>query len=144
MLCRRQFLVASLALTAIVVGCAYAKDNEAAINCLDRHFGALKSRTFETALADYDKHFFSDVTRVEWRAALVSVVDKLGTFRSYKVTSSGLSYKQVAGPGSYLRFQVAVTYAKHPSDETFYLFRKEGSTQYKIIGHQIDAEGLNK
>lgn len=144
MLRRRQFLVASFALTAFVVGCAHAKEKEVAEKCLDRHFAALKSRTFEAALADYDNQFFSEVTRAEWRVALTSVVEKLGSFRSYKVTSSGLSYKQVAGPGSYLRYQVAVTYSKHPSDETFYLFRKEGSTQYKIVGHQIDADGLNK
>jgi hypothetical protein len=144
MLRRRQFLVASLALTAFVVGCAQAKDKEAAEKCLDRHFGALKTRTFDAALAGYDKTFFSGVTPVEWRVALASVVEKLGGFRSYEIISSGSSYKQIAGPGSYLRYRVAVTYSKHPSDETFYLFRKEGSAQYKIVGHQIDADGLNK
>lgn len=126
------------------VGCAQAQDKEAAEKCLDRHFGALKSRTFEAALADYDTHFYSGVTRAEWRVALASVVEKLGTFRSYEITSSGISYKQSAGPGSYLRYRVAVTYSKHPADETFYIFRKEGGTQYKIVGHQIDSAGLNK
>ncbi|HTU63607.1 MAG TPA: hypothetical protein VMF89_34325 [Polyangiales bacterium] len=144
MLRRRQFLVASFALTFSVMGCAAAAEKKVAALCLDRHFSALKSRTFETALADYDKHFFSEVTRAEWRVALVSVVDKLGSFQRYKITSSGLSSKEVAGPGYYLRFQLAVTYSKHPSDETFYLFRKEGSKRYKIVGHQIDADGLNK
>ena len=144
MLRRRQFLVASLVLTSFGVGCAGAKEEEAAEQLLDRHFNALKSRTFEAALSDYDDHFFSGVSRTEWRAALASVVDKLGTFRSYKITSSGLAYKQVAGAGSYLRYLVAVTYSKHPSEEIFYLFRKQGSANFKIVGHQIDADGLSK
>ena len=144
MLRRRQLLVASFALTFCVMGCASAKDKEAAVRCIDRHFGALKSRTFDAALTGYDKSFFTDVTRVEWRTALASVVDKLGTFRSYEVTSFGTASKQVAGPGSYLRFRLNVAYSKHPSIETFYLFRKEGGTTYKIVGHQIDADGLNK
>jgi len=144
MLRRRQLLVASLACTSFGVGCADAGEKEAAEQVLDRHFNALKSRTFEAALADYDDHFFTETSRAEWRVALASVVDKLGTFRSYEITSSGVAYKQLAGPGSYLRYLVAVSYSKHPSEETFYLFRKQGSTQFKIVGHQIDADGLNK
>ena len=144
MLRRRQFLVASLALASCVAGCADFKQKEAAERVLDNHFGALKRRSFDAALADYDNHFFTDVTRAEWRSALASVVDKLGSFQSYDIVTSGLAYKKVAGPGSYLRFQCEVTYSKHTSDETFYLFRKEGSTTFKIVGHQIDAEGLRK
>lgn len=141
MLCRRQVLVASLALASIVGGCA-GKDEKAAALVLDHHFDALQRRAFESALADYDRHFFSEVTRSEWRAALASVIDKLGVFRSYKITSSGMAYKQVAGPGQYLRFECLVTYAKHTAEETFYLVRKQGGTQFKIVGHQIDADGL--
>jgi hypothetical protein len=144
MLRRRQFLVASLFLATCAVGCSDSKEKELAERVLDHHFDALKRRAFESALADYDNEFFTDVTRTEWRVALSSVVDKLGAFRSYEINSSGLAYKKVAGPGSYLRFQVAVTYAKYPSEEVFYLFRKKDSTKYKIVGHQIDADGLNK
>lgn len=144
MLCRRQWLVASLALTAFGLGCADDKDAEAAKQVLDHYFGALRSRSFDAALSDYDDTFFSETTRADWRIGLASVVDKLGTFQSYEITSSGMTYKQVAGPGSYLRYFVAVTYSKHPSEEIFYLFQKQGGTKFKIVGHQIDAEGLNK
>jgi hypothetical protein len=145
MLCRRQFLVASFALTSsCVVGCADLKEREAAERVLDHHFDALKRRTFDSALADYDNHFFTEMSRAEWRVALTSVVDKLGSFRSYQIVSSGLAYKKVAGPGSYLRFHCLVTYSKHTAEETFYLFREQSSKQFKIVGHQIDADGLSK
>lgn len=141
---RSQLLVACFALTSCVVGCADVKEREAGERALDHHFDALKRRTFETALSHYDSSFYSDVTRAEWRAALSSVADKLGTFQSYEINSSGLAYKQVAGPGSYLRFQVTTTYSKHTADETLYLFRKPNAKHYKIVGHQIDSPGLKK
>jgi hypothetical protein len=72
------------------------------------------------------------------------VVDTLGTFRSYEVLSSGIAYKQTAGPGSYYRFLVEVTYSKNPSTETFYVVRKEGTRSFKIVGHQIDSDALKK
>ena len=141
---RRTFLVASLVLASFAARCAEREEKQVATSALDRHFGALQRRSFEAALANYDDHFFTQTTRSEWRNALASVVEKLGTFRKYEILASGLTYKKVAGPGAYLRYRVAVTYSKSPSIETFYLFRREGDSGYRIVGHQIDAEALGK
>lgn len=91
MLRRRQFLVASLALTSCVVGCSDFENQEQGQRVLDQHFDALKRRALESALAHYDNHFFSDVTRSDWRNALSLVVDKLGAFRSYEILSAGVA-----------------------------------------------------
>lgn len=136
--------VASLAIAFCLVGCAPAEDRRAAEQVLGRYFDALQHRRYEAALANYDKHFFTEVTRAEWQHGLASVVEKLGTFRSYEVSGFGPTGKRLAGPGTYLRFVCQVTYAKNISEETFYMFRKQGRTRFKIIGHQIDAEGLSK
>jgi hypothetical protein len=144
MLSRRQFFVAGLALACCVVGCTKNEDRIGAERLLDHHFDALKRRTFDSALGDYHKAFFSDVSRPEWQSALASVVDKLGTFRSYDINTFGMAFKKVAGPGKYLRLVCTVTYSKHIAEETFYVFRKEGSSRFKIVGHQIDSDALGK
>ncbi|HET8931812.1 MAG TPA: hypothetical protein VFN67_00160 [Polyangiales bacterium] len=144
MLSRRQFFAAGLALVCCVVGCTKNEDRTGAERLLDHHFDALKRRTFDSALSDYHKAFFSDVSRSEWQSALTSVVDKLGTFRSYDINTFGMAFKKVAGPGKYLRLVCTVTYSKHVAQETFYVFRKEGSTRFKIVGHQIDSDALSK
>jgi hypothetical protein len=141
---RRPLRVASLAIVCCLVGCAQAEDRRTAELVLGRHFDALRHRRYEAALANYDKHFFTEVTRAEWQHGLAAVVEKLGTFRSYEVSGFGPTGKRLAGPGTYLRFVCQVTYAKSISEETFYVFRKQGKSKFKIIGHQIDAEGLSK
>jgi hypothetical protein len=144
MLSRRQLLVAGIALALCVGSCTKNEDRIAAERLLDHHFDALKRRAFDAALSDYDKHFFSEVTRPEWQAALASVVDKLGPFRSYDIDTFGMAFKKVAGPGKYLRLVCTVSYAKHTSEEIFYVYRKEGSSRFKIVGHQIDSDALGK
>lgn len=142
MLCRRQLLVAGLALAPWVVACAQYDDKRAAEQVLVHHFDALARRSYENALADYHDRFFDDVSRHEWSSMLATVVDKLGTYQSYDVNAFGPAQRMLAGPGTYLRFQCKVKYAKHTSEETFYLYRKRGASKFKILGHQIDSEGL--
>jgi len=137
---RRQLLV-SVAL-AWLVGCAEDEDRRAAERVLVHHFDALVRRSYESALTDYDDRFYEGVTRSEWRSALADVVNKLGAFQRYDVSAFGLAYRKLAGPGTYLRFQCKVTYSKHTAEETFYLYRKQGSSKFKILGHQIDSDGL--
>lgn len=143
MLRRRQLLVASLLLVPSIHGCTDYADRRDAEQVLDRHFQALAHRSYDAALNDYHDSFFSEVTRPEWRALLASVVDKLGTFQGYDVKAFGLASRMLAGPGTYLRFQCKVTYSKHAAEETFYLFRKRGANEFKILGHQIDSDGLS-
>jgi hypothetical protein len=144
MLCRHQLLLASLVFASCMATCAVSEDRRAAERVLEHHFELLRTRRYDAALAGYDRQFFTEVTPAEWRGALASVADKLGTFRSYEVSGFEPVYKEVAGPGTYLRFQCTVTYSEQISEETFYLFRKQGAAAFKIIGHQIDAEALKR
>ena len=142
MLGRRQLFLASLALAPWLIACEQYNDRRAAEQVLVHHFETLAARSYELSLADYHDRFFDDVTRAEWRGMLASVVDKLGTFQSYDVNAFGPAQKMLAGPGTYLRFQCKVTYARHTAEETFYLYRKRGGSRFKILGHQIDSDGL--
>jgi hypothetical protein len=125
-----------------VIGCGAHDDKQDAARVLDHHFDALAHERYDAALADYDDRFFIDTTRAEWRNALASVTAKIGRVQRYDVTVDGIEGKQTAGPGTYLKFKCKVTYAKHTSEETFYLFRREGATQFRILGHEIDSKGL--
>ena len=139
---RLATLATSLALVLWVVGCAEYADRREAEHVLVHHFEALAHRDYDAAMADYDDSFFEDVTRTEWRGMLVSVMDKLGSFKGYDVSAFGLASRRLSGPGTYVRFRCKVSYSKHTSDEILYLFRKQGAAKFKILGHQIDSDGL--
>ncbi|HKP61856.1 MAG TPA: hypothetical protein VJV78_34230 [Polyangiales bacterium] len=142
MLCRSQLLVACFLSLLTVVSCAGQSDKQQAEQVLARHFDMRAHSAYDAALADYDDRFFEQVTRSEWRSALASVASKLGPFQGYDVMVDERQQRQLAGPGTYLKYKCKVTYSKHSSMETLYLFRREGATKFKILGHQIDSLGL--
>lgn len=133
---------ALLAALLSLVSCAARDDRRDAARVLDHHFDALAHEHYDDALADYDPRFFADVTRADWRSALVSITAKIGKVEHYVITVNGLESKQTVGPGMYLKFKCKVDYAKHTSEETFYLWRREGADEFHIVGHQIDSPGL--
>jgi hypothetical protein len=138
---RWQLVLAGLVPVMCELNCGN-DDKAEAEQVLARHFDALGHHAYETALADYDDQFFEEVTRTEWRDALASVEGKLGTFQRYSVNVRGLESRVTAGPGTYLKFQCQVTYARSTAEETFFLFRRTGSAKFKILAHQIDSMGL--
>ena len=142
MLCRLLlFLACSLPMLP-VVGCATQGDKQQAEQVLARHFDMRAHGAYDAALADYHDQFFEQVTRSEWRSALASVASKLGPFQRYDVLREQPEHRQIAGPGTYLKFNCKVTYSRHTSSETLYVLRKEGAAKFKILGHQIDSLGL--
>ena len=143
MLCRSQLLVVCFLSLLAVVSCATQSDKQQAEPVVARHFDMRAHSAYDALLADYDDRFFEHVTRSEWRSALASVAGKLGPFQGYEVMVDEPERRQIAGPGTYLKYKCKVTYSKHSSMETLYLFRKEGATKFKILGHQIDSLGLS-
>ncbi|HKU37192.1 MAG TPA: hypothetical protein VJR89_03575 [Polyangiales bacterium] len=141
---RRSHLLAAccMCVLLLVVGCAIPGDKQQAEQVLAHHFAARARGAYDAAFADYDELFFDHVTRSDWRAALSSVASKLGPVQSYEVVVTTAEQRQLAGPGSYLKYKCKVTYPKDTSLETFYLFRREGAAQFKILGHEIDSLGL--
>lgn len=142
MLCRPQLLVACFLSLLAVVSCAGQSDKQQAEQVLARHFDLRAHSSYDAALADYDDRFFEHVTRSEWRSALTSVASKLGPLQGYDVMVDEPERRELAGPGTYLKYKCKVSYSKHNSMETLYLFRKAGATKFKILGHQIDSLGL--
>ena len=143
MRCRCHLLVASLVPALCVVGCDIRDDKRDAEQVLVHYFDALAHQRYDAALADYDDLFFEDVSRLEWRSALMSVVNKLGTFQRYDMSVRGSASRTTASPGTYLKFKCTVFYSKHSSEETLYLFRREGAARFKILGHEIDSPSLS-
>lgn len=125
-----------------VTSCRTQSDKHDAEQVLQHYFTALAHQKYDVALTDYDDRFFADMTRNDWRNALISVTTKIGNVEHYDITVDGLESKKTVGPGTYLKFKCKVRYTKHTSEETLYLFRPEGSVQFHIIGHQIDSNGL--
>lgn len=133
---------ALLAAVVSVVSCTMQDDRRDAQRVLEHHFDALAHERYDAALSDYDPHFYEEVNRADWRSALVSVTAKIGKVEHYAITVNGLESKKTVGPGKYLKFKCKVDYAKYTSEETFYLLRRDGAAEFRIVGHQIDSPGL--
>ena len=135
-------LIASFVIAACLVGCANQRDMFEAERVIAHHFDARARRNFDTALADYDEHFFEDVTRSEWLSTLRTVSTKLGTFETYNVNGQALDARTSDGPGTYLKLRCQVMYSKHGAKETFYMLRRAGADKFKILAHEIDSPGF--
>ncbi len=139
---RSRHIGAVLAALLCVTSCRTQSDKRDAEHVLEHYFTALAHQKYDVALTDYDDRFFVDMTRADWRNALVSITAKIGNVEHYDITVDGLQSKETVGPGAYLKFKCKVRYTKHTAEETLYLFRPEGGAQFHIIGHQIDSNGL--
>ncbi len=133
------FVVASL----LLGGCGFVKGKKDAEAVLARHFQALTTNGFDTAMADYGAQFFQKTTKQDWAKALTKLSGKLGTYQSHSITSWRVFKKAgLSGAGTTVLFQCQVTYSKHPSTESFTLFKGVTDSEYKIIGHLINSTAL--
>jgi hypothetical protein len=139
---RWQRVTARLLVMLCLAGCGLSGDRLEAEQVLAHHFDAREHRKYESAVSDYDDLFFEAVSRVDWGKALADVDRKLGNLQHYDVSVHGLESRTTAGPGLYLKFKCKVSYPKHTSDETFFMYRRLGATRFKILGHEIDSLGL--
>lgn len=137
-----RLMIASFVTSVSMVGCANQRDIFEAEQVIAHHFEARARRNYDTALADYDEHFFEDVTRSEWYTTLRTVTAKLGKFESYDINGQALDARTSDGPGTYLKFRCQVVYSKHGAKETFYMLRRAGAAKFKILAHEIDSPGF--
>jgi len=141
----RQFLaVALFAFAALLAGgCGFTQGKKDAEAVLIRHFQAIATNGFDTAMADYGTSFFQKTTKDEWTKALTGMSRKLGTYQSHTVTGWRMFKKAgTTGAGTTVSLQCQVTYSKHKATESFSLFKGVLDSEYKIVGHQINSTAL--
>jgi hypothetical protein len=96
-------------------------------------------------MSDYGPEFFSKIPEAEWSKALANLNGKLGDYQGSSLAGWNVS-KNVGTPGAgtTITLQYQVTYAKHQARETFTVFKGASQTEYKIVGHVINSDGLLK
>jgi hypothetical protein len=138
----RLILAVGFGVAVLVVGCGDDDEKIEAEGIIARHFDAVARRAYESAMGDYADQFFADVAREEWRNTLASIEEKLGRFQRYEILYQRPDSRTVAGPGTYLGITCRVSYSKHPAEEHFYVFRKNGAGKFRILAHRIDSAGF--
>jgi hypothetical protein len=127
----------------MLAGCGFVQGKKDAEALLTRHFQAVSTNGFDTALDDYSPQFFQKTTKEEWRKALTKLNEKLGVYQSHSVTGWRVFKNATpSGAGTTVLLQCEVTYTKHPATESFTLFKGFGESDYKIVRHQINSTGL--
>jgi hypothetical protein len=132
-----------VACCAVFCGCGITKSKNEADAVLTRHFETISTNGFTTALSDYGGGFFQNTTKEEWSKVLARFISKVGTYRSHTIVGwRSFSNYGGAGSGTRVSLQCQVVYSKRAVQETFTLFKGVTDSDYKIIGHQIDAAAL--
>ena len=143
----RSLGLCSLALLALcssaLIGCGVVTSKQDADKVLTKHFQALATNSFDTALGDYGTQFFQNTTKEQWSKVLSRLTEKLGTYQSHTITGwRAFTKAGTFGSGTTVMLQCQVNYSKHSAQETFTLFKGVTDSDYKIIEHKIDGAAL--
>ena len=123
-------------IAVILLSACGTKNKDAAEREGNRFFNTIKAKEFTRALNFYGEKFYDHVDRDDWRGSLVSLNEKLGDLKSYKLerwkidTKSGIA-------GTYYSLEYRVAYSNKIAKETLTLLEKENSEEIKIIRHEI-------
>jgi hypothetical protein len=130
---------------ALVGGCGLTQAKKDGEKLLSRHFQTLSTNGYDSAIADYGTQFFQKTTKDEWNNMLTKLSGKLGAYQSHSVTSWRV-FKNAGtfGAGTTVSLQCQVIYSKYTATESFTLFKGLTDSEYKILGHQINSDGLLK
>ena len=129
--------------SAILCGCGITKSKNEADATLTRHFQTISTNGFNEALSDYGAAFFQNTTKDEWSKVLSRFVLKVGTYQSHTIVGwRSFSNYGGAGSGTTVSLQCQVVYSKRTVQESFTLFKGVTDSDFKIVGHNIDAAAL--
>ncbi len=105
-----------------------------------RHFDALATNGFTTALEDYGDRFFQHTTRSDWAQQLGQLGAELGTFNGYTVSRRTVTRTTGAsGVDTKVSLLCDVNYSKGSAAEEFTLAKGRNDADYRIIAHKIDT-----
>ena len=126
-----------------LAGCGFMQPKQGAEKVLARHFQTIATNGYNAAMADYGAQFFQKTTKEEWSKTLARLTTKLGTYQNHTVTGWRV-FKKVGifGAGTTVVLQCQVNYSKYSATESFTLFKGVSDSEYKILGHQINSDGL--
>jgi hypothetical protein len=126
-------------------GCGLTQSKQDAEKVLARHFQAVATNGYDSAMGDYGAQFFQKTTKDEWSKTLARLSGKLGAFQGYSVGGWQV-FKNAGtfGAGTTVSLKCQVTYAKYPATESFTLFKGTSDSDYKIVGHSINSDGFLK
>ena len=112
---------------------------------LARHFQAISTNGYDTAMSDYGTQFFQKTSKDEWNKMLAKLTGRLGTYQSHTTTGWRV-FKNAGsfGAGTTVTLQCQVTYSKYSATEIFTLFKGVTDSDYKILGHKINSDGFLK
>lgn len=126
----------------LVSGC-FVQSRRDAEKVLNRHFQMIATNNYDSAMSDYGKQFFDKVSKNEWTKTLKGLTSKLGPYRSHTVVGWRV-FKSTGsfGAGTTVSMECQVSYVRYSAIEKFTLFRGLTDSDYKILGHFIESDGL--
>ena len=130
---------------AAIGGCGFTQSKQDAEKVVARHFQAVATNGYDSAMGDYGAQFFQKTTKEEWSQTLARLSGKLGAFQGYSVDGWRVfKNASTSGAGTTVSLQCVVTYSKYAATESFTVLKGTGDSDYKIVGHAINSNGLLK
>ncbi len=133
-----------LSLLLLPAGCGVSKEKVEAEKVASARFELVKQHKFEDSMDLYSPKFYENTTREKWLKLTKKIHDKLGDVQSYKLV--GWNFRKFAGKGqmsgTFWELQYETVYDKYPAREILLVYKPLGGNELKIIGHNINSEGL--
>ena len=126
-------------------GCGFTQSKQDAEKVLARHFQAVATNGYDSAIGDYGAQFFQKTTKDEWSETLARLNGKLGGFQGYSVDGWRVfKNASTSGAGTTVSLHCLVTYSRYAATESFTLFKGTSDSDYRIVGHAINSDGFLK
>ena len=102
-------------------------------------FDAIIKEDKEGALALYDEQFFATHSRDEWWQYLQRIHQKLGVMRAHNLRKDHYDTRY---SGRFYIFEYQTVYERGNAWETLTFINPNGSSDIKLVAHQVKAKGL--
>lgn len=135
--------LSALTFLLFLAGCAVGKDRPEAEKIATARFEFIKQHKFKESTDLYSPKFYEKTSRENWIKLTEKLHEKLGDMQSY--TLMGWNYRKYAGTGlsgTFYELQYETIYDKYKAREILLVYKPIGGAEYKIIGHNINSEGL--
>src|SRR4051812_26892266 len=144
---KRRFIqmLPGILLVAVLCGCGLTQAKQDGEKLVASHFQMIATNGYEAVTSQYGNQFFQQMPRNEWSTTLVQVTRKLGQYEQHSVNGWRVfKGANTFGAGTTVALQCQVKYSKYSAVENFTLFKGATDSEYKIIGHHINSDGLLK
>lgn len=133
-------LILILIFVLSITGCSFLKDVDEAKLVVDDFYSKLKEGNYDGIIAISDNQLLEVTPEDKFKQFLQTIDEKLGKVETYGLYSYNVQKKPTGKSTVTLVYSTNRTI--YPSMDTFILTRSRKGTEFKVLGYNLNSEGL--